>query len=101
MKIRILFGIVGFLFGFFVLFPVLKGQTHSWYDIDCCHDKDCAPVTSITKGPDKDTDLMMTIHGTYAIKRDGDFNRRPSKDGNFHVCANQFRIICVYYPPLY
>lgn len=67
---------------------------HSWYDSDCCSDKDCsrAPMA------------IVEMHDGYHLA-DGrtvpyrDPRVRQSADSDFHVC--QFpdgRIICLYVP---
>lgn len=98
-KLHTILVILGFLFGFFLLPKIVHG--HEWYDGDCCSEEDCAPVTKIEKSNDPNTDIMTTRNGTYMIRKNGGHSVRPSKDSEFHVCANPNRIICVYVPPLY
>lgn len=93
----------------------LSAHSHSWYDKECCSDQDCAPVLRIDTHPEGD--LMTTIHGTVLVRKTENYNKRPSKDDNYHVCQRPpggfgfdyhddhvgpyNRIICIYYPALY
>lgn len=85
------------------------GEMH--YDMDCCSDNDCAPVTEIIK--QESGEMFVSKHGTVHVLPTDRVHRRPSKDTRFHICmrdASQFeknndsrtkRPICIYYPTLY
>jgi hypothetical protein len=88
---------------------------HSWYDMECCHDQDCAPATHI----DKLTIGVLIItnkYGTYVINPNGNHKVKESKDHQYHVCARPwhqyeqgeaqeagtpYKILCVYVPPMF
>jgi hypothetical protein len=80
---------------------------HGWYDLDCCHDNDCAPVLSMEKS--EQGDILTSKYGSVLISPDFDpKRRRQSKDDQYHVCMRPVTIgstlmipLCVYYPPLY
>ena len=89
-----------------------KAASHSFYDIECCSNKDCAPVTLMQKHPDGD--VMTTMHGTVLVKPTDRFSRKVSPDGEFHVCMRRayptqlnksgsydMQVICIYYPQQY
>jgi len=69
-----------------------SAKAHSWYDHDCCSDKDCAPVNEIKEGPGGYTlpngDLMKY----------GDGRIRQSVDNQFHWCHNGVITYCLYVP---
>lgn len=83
---------------------------HSWYDPECCSDRDCAPITEPLKYNSKGEILAKTKHGYTIIPRDHKI--RPSKDEDIHVCMNiyipdkpldkktpTFKFLCIYRPP--
>lgn len=79
---------------------------HSWYDHECCHDKDCAEVTKIEKSGD--TTFMKTKFGTFPVGPDSDHKIKKSQDEKIHLCAvpdmyapNRYKIRCIYYPTMY
>jgi len=92
-----------------VLFPLpakshTEGMIH--YDYECCSNKDCAPLLKTEKT--EDGDLMTTKHGIVFVPQNGNFLKKRSPDGGFHVCMTpplngnlSERAICVYYPELY
>ncbi len=85
--------------------------SHSWYDNDCCHDQDCAPVIQPIETDKDGNQKMTTKHGTVTITPSFKQNR-DSRDNQIHVCMrdvskydefnftgqSQFVPICVYYP---
>lgn len=96
---------------------VTPASAHSWYDEDCCNQKDCAPV--ISKKYDKVTKnwTMTTKHGTVTFSmKNMAVSHRASQDQRIHVCmiADHFDIYsntksensplmyarCVYWPGL-
>lgn len=68
-------------------------SSHSWYDPDCCSDRDCRPV---------DADDMAEIGGGCwkYLPTGATFcgNRvRPSKDKHWHVCISNNNVpYCAY-----
>jgi hypothetical protein len=69
---------------------------HSWYDAQCCSDKDCSPAL----GADVDPDGSMSIEiaPSNFIQIPAGFPKRPSRDFDFHVCILSGRVLCVYVP---
>lgn len=89
---------------------VTVASAHDFYDPECCHDKDCAPVTRIEKT--ENGDLMTTKYGTILVNPNHtNFLKKISPDENYHVCqqviksefgGEDFRqLLCVYYPAQY
>jgi len=80
---------------------------HDWYDPDCCSGQDCAPapVDGVSMGPDG---YVVSVpaeahpHSTRDINALVPFNGnqlRPSRDGQYHVCAtSQGGLLCLYVP---
>jgi hypothetical protein len=90
-----------------------KNPNH-FYDADCCHERDCAPVTKFQSLPDG-REYAESRHGNVYITADFPVTkRRESKDHQVHICqrkASPWEIeqmphktttgqiaICVYYP---
>lgn len=88
---------------------------HSWYDIECCSDRDCAPASKIETLPNGVMRITVILPIPYSNKRekapytvDVDFEKLPkdkiksSKDENIHLCLSIFetppRILCIYLP---
>jgi hypothetical protein len=73
--------------------------SHSFYDLECCSDRDCGPVA---------TDEVMVTPSGYRIARNGeiiafdDKRLRPSPDGRFHICQVPGKpgstLLCLYVP---
>lgn len=71
---------------------------HSWYDSDCCSDKDCAPVSpsAITIRSDgylatlNPGDHPTVVRRTSRLIPFTDPDVRPSLDGEWHVCVAPF-----------
>ena len=83
-----------------------SASAHDWYPHECCHDKDCAPVESMTRiDPAGDGTPYMVVtskHGKAILRRD--FPTRESKDSRMHVCLGQYdtgekEVICIFIPP--
>jgi hypothetical protein len=79
---------------------------HSWYPKECCDDKDCAPVESVTQlvpaGGGMPQIIVTSKYGR-AIVPQG-FPVRESKDGRMHVCMRYsefgtMEVICLFVPP--
>jgi hypothetical protein len=81
-------------------------SAHDWYHHECCHDKDCAPVESMTRitpaGGGTPYMIVTSKHGKAILRRD--FPTRESKDSRMHVCLGQYdtgekEVICIFIPP--
>lgn len=76
-------------------------RSHSWYDADCCSDRDCEPVGAITfvASDPKSVPVMVvtTSFGTKPVTPETKI--RESKDGRMHACIYQGKLICLYLPP--
>lgn len=83
--------------GLFVSLALSVGPVaaHSWYDVDCCSAKDCAPIaaTSVQITGDGYTvtlqpgDHPLAIKPLTAFFPHGDESLRPSMDGDWHACV--------------
>jgi hypothetical protein len=66
---------------FSLIFGVTSANSHDWYPLECCSEKDCAPI------PDSDVELTNT---GYRIKSTGEHipykAARMAPDGQYHVC---------------
>lgn len=79
---------------------------HSWYDRDCCDDRDCRPATpQEVKVTPEGFLVTVTLFGKTESKffPKNDPKVRMSQDGRFHVCvANYgtavFSWYCLYVP---
>jgi hypothetical protein len=72
---------------------------HSWYDRDCCDDKDCRPsppgeITVVPGGYEFRLNGTGKVH-FYGI---GDAHLRLSQDGKFHACVIHYSDFprCIY-----
>jgi len=73
----------------------LPALGHGWYDTDCCHDNDCAPITKEAWPQGRDGDSIITTK--QGEGRTGPGTRiRPSKDEKDHACIMHGRVMCVY-----
>jgi hypothetical protein len=75
------------------------GSSVSWYPGDCCHDRDCHPVSRIRSVPEGF--LMTTEDGTTLFVHASRW-RRPSQDSRWHVCfgaGDKPVAHCVFEPP--
>jgi hypothetical protein len=84
-----------------VLFLAGPALTHSWYDPDCCSDRDCEPVSSVgfvasTPGA-VPVMVVTTSFGTKPVT--ARTKVRESKDSRMHACIYQGELICLYMPP--
>jgi len=81
-----------------------------FYEKECCHSKDCAPVLRIIKEEVGET--YVSEHGSVHVLPTDNVKRRASKDDNFHICMRDSyeheklrdsrtkMPICIYYPSL-
>src|ERR1044072_9065335 len=75
------------------------GTSVDWYPQDCCHDRDCRPVSRIRTL--SDGFLMTTEDGTTLFVNATRW-RRPSQDNRWHVCFGAGaapEVHCVFAPP--
>lgn len=78
----------------FFLLPV-EALAHSWYDKDCCDERDCRPAT-----PEE----VQVVPNGFTVRYKGmvrNFSRtefRPSQDGRYHICVTPVIIRCLYVP---
>lgn len=91
-----------------------EAKTHSWYDHDCCSEKDCAPVIQSTPGTYAGVtgEMMTTKFGTVFVPNNYK-KTRPSRDADTHVCMTApgteietgdtipSMLICVYRPMMF
>ena len=98
-----------------ILVTAMPANPHGWYDMECCHDQDCAPATHIEKLT-IGTLIITNKYGTYVVNQDGNHKVKESKDHQYHVCARPwhsyekdeemkagtpYKILCVYVPPMF
>ncbi len=83
-------------------FGASQAAAHSWYDYDCCSDRDCKPIS---KDDVKATDNGWRILATNEVIPYTSVRRSP--DGRFHRCTKAFDpastvkwdvTICLYVP---
>ena|SRR5262245_39241278 len=80
---------------------------HDWYPMECCHERDCAPVESVETLAPASTNALATLvvttkYGTAVVP--ADFPRRESKDNRMHACMRQgatgrIHLLCFFVPP--
>lgn len=87
------------------LFSASKTYPHSWYDRDCCDDRDCRPAAPDEVQVNPTGYLVtVTIDGFTASKqfRKDESAVRMSQDGRYHVCVQRFgqsiSFYCLYVP---
>jgi hypothetical protein len=85
---------------------VKQAKAHSWYPPHCCHDRDCAPVTSVSfvaSDPSRLPNMVVsTRYGTVIVPPG--FKTDTSRDGAMHACIRPDdhgtpRLICLFLPP--
>lgn len=81
------------IFFLIMLIPV-PAKSHSWYDQDCCHDKDCSPIISVKPSSDPNQSLIVTKHGSGVTSLTT--KRRKSQDDQDHACIVYEHVICLY-----
>jgi hypothetical protein len=84
-----------------VIFLAGPALTHSWYDPDCCSDRDCEPVSAVTfvaSNPGSVPVMVVTTSfGTKPVTARTKI--RESRDSRMHACIYQGELICLYMPP--
>lgn len=72
---------------------------HSWYDYDCCHDRDCWPLPAFSVEATSQGWKILETGETIPFSQ-----ARKSKDDDFHICRRGGKkdgeIICLYAPPM-
>jgi hypothetical protein len=93
---------------------ITSAHAHDWYPIECCHSRDCAPVTDVTNVAGASYDatgkpignalpmmVVTTKIGTAVVPPD--LPRRMSPDNQMHACMLNMplgrRVICIFMPP--
>ncbi|MBX9588216.1 MAG: hypothetical protein K2X43_02855 [Hyphomonadaceae bacterium] len=76
-------------------------RSHSWYDPDCCSDRDCEPVSAITfVASDPGAVPVMVVTTSFGTKPvTSNTKIRESKDSRMHACIYQGVLLCLYLPP--
>ena len=74
---------------------------HGWYDPDCCSDRDCEPVSSVSFVASRPGDIpVMVVTTSFGTKPVTPRTKiRESKDSKMHACIYQGELICLYMPP--
>jgi hypothetical protein len=79
-------------------------MAHSWYPIECCNVRDCAPVETIewVDAYGARHLYVTSRHGTVIIPPN--FPLRASPDGRMHVCMRRsfddgMEVMCLFNPP--
>ncbi len=80
----------------------VTGQDYSGFDRNdgggsCCNWQDCRPASAPFMEPDGEK-IMDRGQNKFAFDP-SKVVRRPSDDGNWHVCGNGTRLICIIAPP--
>ena len=74
---------------------------HSWYDADCCSDKDCFPATNV-KYYAYDRSYTADVHGHH-VRVGPEVRKLLSLDAGYHACIRarpgmEIRVKCWYVP---
>jgi hypothetical protein len=87
-------GLILFFLGASAL-GISRVLAHSFYDVECCSDRDCFPVPGKQLSDGRYLFLVLDIE---YIKTEADI--RPSRDENFHACqpAHKKEPVCFYAP---
>jgi hypothetical protein len=83
------------------MFPARSAYAHSWYDADCCSDRDCEPVSAVTYvASDPKSVPVMVVTTSFGTKPVTARTKvRESKDSRMHACIYMGELICLYMPP--
>lgn len=79
----------------------LTGQDYNGFERNdgkgsCCDWHDCRPA--LTPFMDKDGEKITDLAGNKYLLDPGKIVRRPSDDGNWHVCGDAHRLNCIIAP---
>lgn len=88
----------GIVSGFFIVFLVLASAVatfaHSFYPVECCHDRDCAPIDESRVKPGF---AGYVVDGKHYVPMS---QVRQSPDGQYHACfPNTETLKCFWAPP--
>jgi hypothetical protein len=72
-----------------------SAQAHSWYEVACCHERDCVPVED---GVVVEKTDGVHVQGFGILSR-SDSRLRTSRDDQDHVCQQPGKLLCVYRKP--
>ncbi len=94
------------IFTFILFLSVTFALAHSFYDHECCHDRDCAPAKDVKYLDDGTIIVQIVLEGKlHTITYPKDFPRekiKSSKDERVHGCAfvrsNPPDPLCLYLP---
>lgn len=83
---------------------LVTANAHDWYPSECCDDKDCAPVDSVTRlnvpGRAAPQLVVTSKHGRAIVPQN--IVPRQSKDGRMHVCMRRdilfMDVMCLFVP---
>ena len=84
---------------FFCAPTIVSG--HSWYDADCCSDKDCFPAENVVYYS-YDRSYTADVHGRH-VRVGPEVKKLPSRDGGYHACLRDrpgmpVKVKCWYVP---
>src|SRR5262245_42115825 len=79
----------------------IPARSHSWYDPECCSDRDCEPVSTVSfVASDPKSVPVMVVTTSFGTKPVTPMTKiRQSKDSQMHACIYQGQLICLYMPP--
>ena len=80
---------------FWLWFNMATVFGHSWYDAECCSDRDCAPIDYVPKPLPGGSFLLNTGE----VVEPG--RVKWSRDEHYHLCRspNTGQLYCLYVPP--
>jgi hypothetical protein len=86
---------VGVAIWFWLVFNASVAFGHSWYDAECCSDRDCAPIEYAPRPLPGGSFLLNTGE----VVEPG--RVKWSRDEHYHLCRspNTGQIYCLYVPP--
>lgn len=90
-----------------LLFASTAAAHDPLYDMECCHNLDCAPVLKaemVAGWPGSPLPVLLVTTSAGTVMVPPSFPRRMSKDGRMHACirpgdGGTARLICIYLPP--
>jgi len=101
------------LAGVVLVLTAIAARAHSWYDLECCSGRDCAPVSAKHVSATPNGWLVELAQGdhpmmgpdreplTVLIPYD-DGKVRRSRDSDFHACVRPYMagLYCLYIPEM-
>lgn len=85
-------------FGWLLQWSTMPANAHSWYDGDCCSDRDCRPIPA-TEVREMAWDRVLDLISGQELRG---AQVRQSQDGEWHICNvagnRKARPLCVYRP---